>query len=224
MKKKNTLLKLRESSKKKNRKNNDGVNNIYCDKEAKFLFVKYKKFNDEKAKTELISLTYPIIFSVLKKIGKKINTNNKIFNHEDLFNEGILIVHRCINNFDLKFNVKFSTFIWVSLYRGFFRFINSTMLRPEKYFSTLSNDNLNLEDLEYIENKEDKKRARVNSYLTNESLFVEKDLERNFTEIEKRIAYLKYKKYDAEEICHILNINSSKYYRLLNNIKKKFKE
>ena len=197
----------------------------YDEKKAKFLIIKYKKFNKVSAKNSLITMCYPIIFSVLKKVGRKINTSKMLFNHDDLFNEGVLIVDRCINAYKIKYRVKFSTFLWISLNRGFIRFIDTNLLRPQKIFVSImehsDEENSDTESLENIYNKK-KYQKEVSDYLKNEEIdSVENDLLKNFTDLETRVIYLKYKKYDSDEITKILEISSSKYYKILKKVKNK---
>lgn len=224
IKKKGTEKKFLNKEQKKDKQ-------VYDDEKVKFLIVKYKKFENSEDKNKIIELCYPIIFAVLKTFGKKINTTNCLLDHEDLFNEGVLIVDRCINSFDIehKSNVKFSTFIWTSLYRGFIRFIDNNLLKPNNFFSSnnLENEDNNMEEeletLKHVKGKNAEKE--VKAFLkANESFFMEEDAFVNLTKIEKKFLFLRFKKYDIEEIKKILDINNSKYYKILNSIKKKVGE
>lgn len=67
------------------------------------LFEKYQN-GDEKAKEELISGNLKLVLSILKKY------NNRIDNMDDLFQIGCVGLIKAIDNFDLKFGVKFSTY------------------------------------------------------------------------------------------------------------------
>ena len=67
------------------------------------LFHKYKK-GDEEAKQKLINGNLKLVLSILKKY------NNRIDNMDDLFQVGTIGLIKAIDNFDLSFNVKFSTY------------------------------------------------------------------------------------------------------------------
>lgn len=226
-----TLKKIKERGLKRqnkkyfsNEKNFSLKRNSYNEKRAKFLFIKYKKFNKQSARNELIEMCYPYIFAVLKEVGKKINTTKSLLNHDDLFNEGILIIDKCINGYKLKYKVQFNTFIWISLYRGFIKFLNKNLFKPSKVFTSISNFEENNEDfdLETLESLESKKyRKEVSEYLKCFEPEIYDDLFKGLGVLEMKIIYLKQKKYDANEIKKILEINSSKYYKLLKNIKEK---
>lgn len=199
----------------------------YDEKRAKFLIVKYKKFNKDSAKNELIEMCYPYIFAVLKQVGKKINTTKSLLNHDDLFNEGVLIIERCIRAYKLKYKVQFNTFIWVSLHRGFIRFLNNNLLKPSKVFTSIieldKNEEADIETLETLEHK-NKYVREVGNYLRTIEPEIIDDLFKDLNVIETKIIYLKQKRYDVEDIKKILEINSTKYYKILKEIRKKIRK
>ena len=67
------------------------------------LFKKYQN-GDLKAKEELINGNLKLVLSILKKY------NNRIDNLDDLFQVGCIGLIKAIDNFDLSFDVKFSTY------------------------------------------------------------------------------------------------------------------
>jgi len=67
------------------------------------LFKKYKE-GDEFAKEELVNGNLKLVLSILKKY------NNRCDNMDDLFQIGCIGLIKAIDNFDLKFDVKFSTY------------------------------------------------------------------------------------------------------------------
>ncbi len=67
------------------------------------LFKKYKE-GDMFAKEELVNGNLKLVLSILKKY------NNRCDNMDDLFQVGCIGLIKAIDNFDLKFDVKFSTY------------------------------------------------------------------------------------------------------------------
>ena len=67
------------------------------------LFKKYQS-GDMKAKEELINGNLKLVLSILKKY------NNRCDNMDDLFQVGCIGLIKAIDNFDLNFDVKFSTY------------------------------------------------------------------------------------------------------------------
>ena len=67
------------------------------------LFNKYKN-GDNKAKEELINGNLKLVLSILKKYHQRVE------NMDDLFQVGCIGLIKAIDNFDLKFDVKFSTY------------------------------------------------------------------------------------------------------------------
>ena len=81
------------------------TNNLLCLKqeEMKNLFINYND-GDETAREILISCNLKLVLSVLKKFY------NKSENLDDLFQIGCVGLIKAIDNFDLKYDVKFSTY------------------------------------------------------------------------------------------------------------------
>lgn len=66
--------------------------------------IKLAKQGDNEAKNELINQNYPLVKSVIRRY------KNKGVDYDDLFQLGCVGFVKAINNFDEKFNVRFSTY------------------------------------------------------------------------------------------------------------------
>ena len=76
---------------------------VLTKKEQIELFRKYKS-GDQSAKQELIEGNLKLVLSILKKY------NNQKYNMDDLFQIGCVGLIKAIDNFDLSYNVMFSTY------------------------------------------------------------------------------------------------------------------
>ena len=76
---------------------------VLTNEEMNILFKKFKD-GDLSAKEELINGNLKLVLSILKKY------NNRVDNMDDLFQVGCIGLIKAIDNFDLKFDVKFSTY------------------------------------------------------------------------------------------------------------------
>lgn len=76
---------------------------VLNNEEMKDLFIKYKN-GDTLAKEDLINGNLKLVLSILKKY------NNRVDNMDDLFQVGCIGLIKAIDNFDLSFDVKFSTY------------------------------------------------------------------------------------------------------------------
>ena len=72
--------------------------------ETKELFKRYKENNDKEAKEMLVNGNLKLVLSIIKKF------NNRGENLDDLFQVGCLGLVNAIDNFDLSYNVKLSTY------------------------------------------------------------------------------------------------------------------
>ena len=72
--------------------------------ETKELFKRYKENNDLDAKERLVNGNLKLVLSIIKKF------NNRGENLDDLFQVGCLGLVNAIDNFDLSYNVKLSTY------------------------------------------------------------------------------------------------------------------
>lgn len=84
-----------------------GVNtaklNVLSNEDMKKLFVRYKS-GDIQAKEEIVNGNLKLVLSILRKY------NNRTDNMDDLFQVGCIGLIKAIDNFDLSFDVKFSTY------------------------------------------------------------------------------------------------------------------
>ena len=76
---------------------------VLSNEKQKELFKKYQN-NDKKAKEELINGNLKLILAILKKY------TGRCENMDDLFQVGTVGLIKAIDNFDLSYNVKFSTY------------------------------------------------------------------------------------------------------------------
>jgi len=77
---------------------------VLTNKEMEILFKKYKEDNDLSAREELINGNLKLVLSIIKRF------NNRGENLDDLFQVGCLGLVKAIDNFDLSYNVKLSTY------------------------------------------------------------------------------------------------------------------
>lgn len=71
--------------------------------QADELLIKIKINNDEVAKSEFIMANLRLVLSLLQRFDSK-------YDSDDLFQVGVVGLLKAIQNFDLKYNVKFSTY------------------------------------------------------------------------------------------------------------------
>ena len=83
------------------------------------LFKKYKE-GDLKAKEELINGNLKLVLSILKKYKTRVD------NMDDLFQVGCIGLIKAIDNFDLKFDVKFSTYAVPMILREVRRYLRDS--------------------------------------------------------------------------------------------------
>ena len=76
---------------------------VLSNDEMVLLFKKYKS-GDESAKDTIINGNLKLVLSILRKY------NNRVENMDDLFQVGCIGLITAIDNFDLKYDVKFSTY------------------------------------------------------------------------------------------------------------------
>ena len=77
---------------------------VLSDKEMKQLFIEYNQTKDKKVKDKLVEGNLKLVLSILKKF------QNRIDNLDDLFQVGVVGLIKAVENFDLSFNTKFSTY------------------------------------------------------------------------------------------------------------------
>lgn len=71
--------------------------------EADELMIKIKNYNDIDAKNLFVMANLRLVLSLLQRFDAK-------YNSDDLFQVGVIGLLKAVNNFDLKYNVKFSTY------------------------------------------------------------------------------------------------------------------
>lgn len=72
-------------------------------KEAEDLLVKIKNEDDEDSKNKFVMANLRLVLSLIQRFDSKHNS-------DDLFQVGVIGLLKAVNNFDLKYNVKFSTY------------------------------------------------------------------------------------------------------------------
>ena len=77
---------------------------VLSNEEMEKLFIKMKENNDLKAREDLINGNLKLVLSIIKKF------NNRGENLDDLFQIGCVGLVKAIDNFDLGYNVKLSTY------------------------------------------------------------------------------------------------------------------
>lgn len=109
------------------------------------LIKKYKKSNDSKVLEEIIMGNMKLILSVIK------NFNNRCDNQDDLFQIGCIGLIKAINNFDLKYNLKFSTYAVPMIIGEIKRYLrDNTPVRISRQIKDLAYKSLKAKE-EYIE-------------------------------------------------------------------------
>ena len=101
-------------------------------KEMKELFIKYQN-GDLKAKEKLIEGNLKLVLSILKKY------NNGKHNIDDLFQVGVVGLIKAIDNFDLSYNLMFSTYAVTLIMGEIRRYIrDNTPFRVSRSIKELS--------------------------------------------------------------------------------------
>ena len=108
------------------------------------LFKKYKSTNDENAKQLLILGNLKLVLSVLRRF------NYQNVNLDDLFQIGVIGLIKAIDNFDLSYNLKLSTYAVPLILGEIKRYIrDNTSLRVSRSIKDLAYQIINFKD-EYI--------------------------------------------------------------------------
>ena len=82
--------------------NRDFSKNPLSDRETRSL-IKAAQNGDESAKEALVTQNSPLVWSIVKKYRGRLET-------EDLYQIGVIGLLKCIDKFDLKYDVRFSTY------------------------------------------------------------------------------------------------------------------
>ena len=138
------------------------------------LFREYQNNHNEEAKEELINGNLKLVLSILRKY------TNRTDNLDDLFQVGVIGLIKAIDNFDLSYNLKLSTYACPMIAGEMRRYLrDNNMLRVSR----------SLKDLAY-------KAMQMKEYLTNKNGYVP-----TYIEIAKNL--------NEEEIDVILAIEST---------------
>ena len=114
------------------------------------LFNKYQKEHDLKAKEKLVNGNLKLVLSILRKY------TNRTDNLDDLFQIGVIGLIKAIDNFDLSYNLKLSTYACPMIAGEMRRFLrDNNMLRVSR----------SLKDLAY-------RAMQMREYLTNKYGFI----------------------------------------------------
>jgi len=114
------------------------------------LFRKYQRENDLLAKKKLINGNLKLVLSILRKY------TNRTDNLDDLFQVGVIGLIKAIDNFDLSFGLKLSTYACPMIAGEMRRFLrDNNMLRVSR----------SLKDLAY-------KAMQMKEYLTNKNGYI----------------------------------------------------
>ena len=202
--------------------------NKYKHKEIKKLLKKYNEEKDEKIKNivkqQIIKNSLVIVFGFLKKFSKKINTSSAYFDNEDLFNECIIVLSKCIDGFDINNKeAKFMTYVYTALDRNSVRFLHKNYLKHKQNNIPLSqhlNEDSNLDDEDIIESK--KEYATKDNFHSEEQYI--KDVRSLLSGAELEVFDMKRNGVDINLICNNMGISQIKYYKILENIKIKIKD
>ena len=122
------------------------------------LLKKYKETNDSNILEDIIMGNMKLILSVIK------NFNNRCDNQDDLFQIGCIGLIKAINNFDLQYNLKFSTYAVPMIIGEIKRYLrDNTPVRISRQIKDLAYKSLKAKE-EYIElnNKEPSEEILAN--------------------------------------------------------------
>ena len=123
---------------------------VLSNEEMIVLFKRYQEQHDLNAKEELINGNLKLVLSVLKKYSSRCD------NLDDLFQVGVIGLIKAIENFDLSYNLKLSTYACPMISGEMRRFLrDNNMLRVSR----------SLKDLAY-------KVMQMKEYLTNKNGYV----------------------------------------------------
>ena len=114
---------------------------VLTNEEMDALFLRLRS-GDESAKEELINGNLKLVLSILKKY------TNRIDNLDDLFQIGVIGLIKAIDNFDLSYGLKLSTYACPMISGEIRRYLrDNNMLRVSRSIKDLSYKTLQLRDL-----------------------------------------------------------------------------
>ena len=110
------------------------------------LFKKYQNSNDQKAKEELINGNLKLVLAILKKYTSRTD------NLDDLFQVGVIGLIKAIENFDLSYNLKLSTYACPMISGEIRRYLrDNNMLRVSRSLKDLAYKTMQMK--EFLTNK-----------------------------------------------------------------------
>ena len=120
--------------------------NVLDNEKMIFLFNELKNGN-EVAREMLVNGNLKLVLSILRKV------NNKIDNLDDLFQIGCIGLLKAIDNFDLSYNVKFSTYAVAMIMGEIRRYIrDNNQMRVSRSVKDLAYKILKLKEEYYLKN------------------------------------------------------------------------
>lgn len=137
---------------------------VLTSEETLELFKRYQN-GDKKAKDELINGNLKLVLSILKRF------NNSKYNLDDLFQVGVIGLIKAIDNFDLSYNLKLSTYACPLILGEIKRYIrDNTSVRVSRSIKDTAYQILKMKE-EYLlkngkepSNKEISKKLRIEEY------------------------------------------------------------
>ncbi len=138
----------------KNKVEISGVNTsnliVLTQEETNELFIKYKKNNDYNAKEKLINGNLKLVLASLKKYS------NRTDNLDDLFQIGVIGLIKAIENFDLSYNLKLSTYAIPMIEGEIRRYLrDNNLLRVSRSLKDLSYKALKMKEFLINKNNRD---------------------------------------------------------------------
>ena len=135
-----------------------GVNtsslNVLSNEEMIELFKDYQNNHNQKAKEKLVNGNLKLVLSVIR------NYTNRTDNLDDLFQVGVIGLIKAIDNFDLSYNLKLSTYACPMISGEIRRYLrDNNMLRVSRSLKDLAYKTLQMK--EYLTNK----NGRIPTYL-----------------------------------------------------------
>ena len=135
------------------------------------LLKEYRKINNSSILEKIIMGNMKLILSVIK------NFNNRCDNQDDLFQIGCIGLIKAINNFDMQFNLKFSTYAVPMIIGEIKRYLrDNTPVRISRQIKDLAYKSLKAKE-EYIEkNNEEPSDETLASILSVETSDIQEAL------------------------------------------------
>jgi DNA-directed RNA polymerase specialized sigma subunit len=192
----------------------------YDERQVKKLIVLSRLTGKEEYRKKIMEQCYPIIFSILEKVGSRIRTNFNLFNNEDLFSESIIVIDRCINSYSFTKKTNFLTFIWISITRNIARFLTNNIYDPSK-ISNVSFDELKEKQFKGSNISDELEIVEEECKALGAEYFQEIDFLEGLSKKEKKLINMRCEGIKVKTSCSILKINQNEYYEILKNVQRK---